>query len=171
MCITFDIVLFILLSALIFHSSTGYANEIEGCSTKDHYSWRQRSNYSVGETLDRLTSYLNKEPGVRVFYRVNQKDIANEYDGNVEDVESMAFEKQQLATKILSANIEAAIALPIRATSWKDIDGKVWIQVSDICDINNRFHLRGAGGAVDAVSRLLSNWLAKSVDKDVIIAK
>ncbi|MCS2151073.1 hypothetical protein MUU49_00425 [Scandinavium goeteborgense] len=162
-----------LLLAGAICSSPIYANDMNICQNKhldNEGLWHLRSHYSVKETLDRLTYYLEKEPGVQIFYRVNQQEIANNYGGSVSDVESMAFEKQQLATRLLSANIESASALPIQATSWKDQNGQVWIQVSDICEINKKYHLRGAEGAVNAVSHLLSGWLAKTVDKNVVIA-
>ncbi|QKN79849.1 hypothetical protein [Scandinavium goeteborgense] len=131
--------------------------------------WRKASPYSVGETLDRLSWFLNSEPGVKIFIRINQQKIVMDNGGEINEVESMFFEKQQLASMLLSKNIEAAVRLPIQATAWKDANGQVWLQVSDICKINHEYHLEGANGAVKAVEGLLSGWIGKVVDVNLKI--
>lgn len=127
--------------------------------------WKWESPYSVKETMDRLLAIIDKHPEVLQYGRVDQQAVACLSGKEIKDVEVVFFQNSQLVGEILSANIEAAAALPIKTTVWEDANGQVWIQATHIDEMNARFKLNGANGAVESIRKLLPAWIGEAMNK------
>ncbi len=86
----------------------------------------KQSPYSVSETLDRLTTIMQKK-GLTIFARVNHGAGAKSAGLDLKPTELLIFGNPKLGTPLMQAKREIGVDLPLKALAWRDDAGKVWL--------------------------------------------
>ena len=99
-----------------------------------------RSHHSVPETLDRLEA-LAKSHGLTVFARIDFSADAARAGLLMPPMQQLVFGNPNAGTPLLVASPRAGLDLPLRALSWQDADGAVWLSFNDPAYIGARHGL------------------------------
>lgn len=86
----------------------------------------KQSPHSVARTLDRLTAVMQKK-GLTIFARVNHAAGAKRAGIDMKPTELLIFGNPKLGTPLMLAKREIGVDLPLKALSWQDDGGKVWL--------------------------------------------
>ena len=84
------------------------------------------SKYTVGETIDRLETVL-KSKGMTVIDRINQTAAAKAVGLEMRPMELLIFGDPRAGTLLMKECPLLAIDLPLKALSWEDENGGVWL--------------------------------------------
>jgi uncharacterized protein (DUF302 family) len=84
------------------------------------------SKYSVSETIDRLEAAAKAEK-FQIFSRVDFQPLAAANGGNVRPNQLLIFGRGGVLPPLLPTTPVVAIDLPLKALSWEDANGKVWL--------------------------------------------
>jgi uncharacterized protein (DUF302 family) len=84
------------------------------------------SRYSVPETLARLQSIL-KEKGVKVFALIDHSGEAEKAGLAMRPTQLLIFGSPKGGTPLMVAAPRLAIDLPLKALTWQDEQGQVWL--------------------------------------------
>lgn len=84
------------------------------------------SKYSVPETIDRIERAVTAK-GMRIFSRIDHGGEARKVGLEMKPAELLIFGNPKGGTALMVASPTAAIDLPMKALSWEDKDGKVWL--------------------------------------------
>lgn len=87
---------------------------------------QKKSPYTVSETINRLENILKKK-GITVMARVNHAANAGKVGMTLRPTELLIFGNPKQGTLLMAEKQEVAIDLPMKALSWKDANGQVWI--------------------------------------------
>lgn len=98
------------------------------------------SPYSVPETLDRLEAILRSK-NITVFARVDHSGEAAKVGLAMPPTQLLIFGNPKGGTPIMLAAPLAAIDLPLKALTWQDADGKVWISINETRYLQSRYDL------------------------------
>lgn len=98
------------------------------------------SNYSVPETLDRLTAVLEGK-GIQVFARIDHSAEAQKVGMRMPPTQLLIFGNPKSGTPVMLAAPTAAIDLPLKALAWEDAEGKVRLSYNDPEYLKRRFSL------------------------------
>ena len=85
-----------------------------------------RSPYSVPETMKRLEAVLQAR-NLTVFARVDHSGEAEKVGLEMHPTQLIIFGSPKAGTPLMVASPTVAIDLPLKALSWEDADGKVWL--------------------------------------------
>ncbi len=86
----------------------------------------KQSPHSVGGTLDRLESVL-AEKDIGVMARIDHAANAESVDMELRPTQLLIFGNPKVGTKLMQAEQTMGIELPMKALSWEDAEGRVWI--------------------------------------------
>lgn len=89
-----------------------------------------KSNYSVGETLDRAAA-LMEEKGITLFNRVPHSQGAAGVGIVLLPEELLLFGNPKLGSPLIQSQPTAGIDLPLKMLVWQDDAGQVWIAYND----------------------------------------
>ena len=89
------------------------------------------SNYSVGETIDRLEAAL-KDKGLKIFARIDHQAGAAAADLDLPPTQVLIFSNPKLGTPLMTSAPTTAIDLPQKALAYQGPDGKVYLAYNDI---------------------------------------
>jgi uncharacterized protein (DUF302 family) len=110
------------------------------------------SRFSVGETIDRLTSVVTSH-GMRVFARVDHSANAVEVGMELRPTDLLVFGSPRGGTPLMQDRQTTGIDLPLKALAWEDTDGRVWLTCNDAAWVARRHGLgAGSGEAVRAIA-------------------
>lgn len=84
------------------------------------------SSYSVTDTLNRLETIV-KEKGITVFARIDHQAEAAKAGLTMKASQLLIFGNPKIGTPLMKAAPTTGIDLPLKALSWEDADGKVWL--------------------------------------------
>src|ERR1700719_5187763 len=84
------------------------------------------SKYPVDETVKRLEAVL-AEKGVKVFALIDHSGEAEKSGLKMRPTQLLIFGNPKGGTPLMVAAPRLAIDLPLKALSWQDEDGKVWL--------------------------------------------
>jgi uncharacterized protein (DUF302 family) len=84
------------------------------------------SRYSVPETLARLQAIL-KEKGITVFALIDHSGEAEKAGLTMRPTQLLIFGSPKGGTPLMVAAPRLAIDLPLKALSWQDEQGNVWL--------------------------------------------
>ena len=87
---------------------------------------KKKSSYTVSETLDRFEKVI-KSKGISVFARVNHSAGAKKVNMSLRPTELIIFGNPKLGTPLMISNQLIGIDLPLKALSWEDEKGQVWL--------------------------------------------
>jgi len=111
------------------------------------------SPYAVSETLKRLESVL-QEHGLAVFARVDHSGEAVKVGWKMRPTQLVIFGSPKAGTPLMAVAPTLAIDLPLKALTWEDADGKVWLSYNSPEYLKQRHgipegllqNIAGAGG-------------------------
>ena len=86
----------------------------------------QRSQHTVGETVERLRKILEAR-GVMLFALVDHSGEAKEAGLQMRPTKLLIFGNPKAGTPLMVASPSAAIDLPLKLLVWEDSDGKTWV--------------------------------------------
>jgi uncharacterized protein (DUF302 family) len=86
----------------------------------------QRTNHSVGETVERLARVLQAHD-MTIFARIDQKAAAEAAGFAMRPMVLLVFGNPKAGTPLMLAHPSLAIDLPLKALVWEDDTGRVWV--------------------------------------------
>lgn len=98
------------------------------------------SKHSVDETMSRLEQLL-EERGVTVFAQVDHRGEAAKVGLQMRPTRLLIFGSPKGGTPLMQAAPTVAIDLPLKALSWEDAEGKVWLTFNDPAYLQQRHSL------------------------------
>jgi uncharacterized protein (DUF302 family) len=101
------------------------------------------SRFSVGETLDHLTTALTAA-GLLVFARIDHARGAHEVGLELRPTELLIFGHPKGGTPLMQDKQTAGIDLPVKALAWEDEQGRVWLTYNAAAWIATRHALGSA---------------------------
>lgn len=87
---------------------------------------KKRSDFDVGETLDRLVELLSTK-GIKPVARVDHSAAAETVDLKLRPTQVLIFGNPALGTPLMQSNQEAGLDLPMRVLAWEDESGATWL--------------------------------------------
>jgi len=84
------------------------------------------SSYSVAETIDRLET-LVKSKGMKVFARINQAAETFAVGLEMRPTQLSIFGDPRSGTVLMNEYPPLAIDLPLKALTWEEENGQVWL--------------------------------------------
>ncbi len=127
----------------------------------------KKSSFGVIETLDRLETVLEKK-GITIFARVSHTAGAEGVGIALRPTELLIFGNPKLGSHFFTSRQTAGIDLPMKALTWEDADGQVWLTYNDPQYIADRHGIVDRGEIVQKMSGALdkmTNAAVGSADK------
>lgn len=115
------------------------------------------SNYSVGETAERLTTQL-MENDINIFERVNHHKGAASVGMEIPETVVIIFGNPALGTPIMQCAPTAAIDLPQKMLVWENQDGKVHIGYNSSDHLKKRHNIEGCGQELQKIDVALEKF-------------
>jgi uncharacterized protein (DUF302 family) len=111
------------------------------------------SNRSVAETIDRLEAVV-KSKGMIVFSRISHAAAAKSVGLEMRPTELLIFGDPRVGTALMKSYPLLAIDLPLKALSWEDKNGQVWLAYNSPAYVQKRYGLeetpfQGIGSLID----------------------
>jgi uncharacterized protein (DUF302 family) len=111
--------------------------------------------YSAKETMDRLESEA-KTKGMKIFARIDQAAGAEQAGLMLRPTELLMFGAAKAGTPLMQPNQTIGIDLPLKALTWEDASGQVWLSYNDPAWLAIRHGLGDAArSTVEAMSAML----------------
>ena len=116
------------------------------------------------ETLDRLDTLINSK-GLTVFSRIDHHKGAEKVGMTLRPTSLIIFGNPKIGTKMMLANQETGIDLPLKFLVWEDEAGKVFIGYYPIASLLDYYHIEGLDGIQEKVSKAMSGLANKAAGK------
>ena len=121
------------------------------------------SKYSVSETIDRLEAAAKAEK-FQVFARVDFQPLAAANGGNVRPNQLLIFGRGGVLPPLLPTTPVVAIDLPIKALSWEDANGKVWLTYNTGEYLKDRHAIVGKDDVLKRLTQATESLAKKAVE-------
>src|SRR6266704_265763 len=109
------------------------------------------SKFSVHETMDRLTAAVT-EAGLLVFARIDHASNAAQVGLELRPTELLIFGHPKGGTPLMQDKQTAGIDLPVKALTWEDEEGTVWLTYNEAAWIATRHELGASSkNAIEAI--------------------
>jgi len=122
------------------------------------------SNYSVPETLDRLTKILTSK-GITIFARVDHAAGAKKVGKELAPTQLLIFGNPKLGTPLMLSNRNIGLDLPLKALAWQDSDGKVRVSYNDPAYLKSRHGISDRDPVFMKMTGVLKKLIGKAVSK------
>jgi len=109
----------------------------EGGHLANHGMITIKSAHSVKDTLDRLEAVLKKK-GITIFARIQHDAGGKKVGIELRPSELLLFGNPTLGSPMFTSNQTAGIDLPMKALTWEDEKGQVWLTYNDPAFIAKR---------------------------------
>ena len=121
---------------------------------------RVKSGKPVKETLDTLQKIVTDD-GFFIVGRVPHSEAAKGAGLTLRPTELLIFGKPQGGPPLMVCNPAAGIDLPLRAVSWQDEAGQVWLAMLDLQVLKQRYTLPAACDApIKAMDTVVRKFLS-----------
>ena len=115
----------------------------------------KKSVSSVAETLDKLETLVESK-GMKIFARINHAAEASAVGLEMRPTEVLIFGDPKTGTPLMNSCPLLAIDLPLKALSWEDENGQVWLAYNSPVYLQKRHGLaetpfQAIGGLIDEV--------------------
>jgi uncharacterized protein (DUF302 family) len=111
----------------------------------DHGLITVASRYSVGETIDHVTTALTAA-GLLVFARIDHAKNAHDVGLDLRPTELLIFGHPKGGTPLMQDKQTAGIDLPVKMLAWEDEQGRVWLTYNEAVWLATR-HALGAASS------------------------
>ena len=118
-----------------------------------------KSNYSVKETLDRLSETLTKK-GIKVMARVNHAAGAKSAGLALKPTELLIFGNPKLGTPLMQTNRMIALDLPMKVLAWEDEKGEVHVAYTMPAALAKRHRVEGKDEIIGKMTKALAGLTA-----------
>jgi len=122
------------------------------------------SNYSVQETLDRLTKIMTSK-GITIFARVDHAAGAKKVGKDMAPTQLLIFGNPKLGTPLMLPDRKIGLDLPLKALAWQDDKGKVWVSYNDPAYLKNRYGISDRDPVFMKITGALKKLIGKAVSK------
>ncbi len=122
------------------------------------------SNYSVPETLDRLTKILTSK-GITIFARVDHAAGAKKVGKELAPTQLLIFGNPKLGTPLMLSERKIGLDLPLKALAWQDDNGKVWVSYNDPSYLKTRYGISDRDPVFMKITGALKKLIGKAVSK------
>ena len=124
------------------------------------------SDYSVSETLDRLTNIL-KSKGITIFARVDHAAGAKTAGMELRPTQVLIFGNPKLGTPLMLADQRIGLALPLKVLSYEDKNNKVWLSYRKADDLKQAYNIAARDKVFGKIKGALGKLTTKAVTKMV----
>src|SRR2546425_161254 len=97
----------------------------------------ERSQHSVGETVERLTALLHAK-GVTLFALVDHSGEAAKIGITMPPTKLLIFGNPKAGTPLMLAAPSVAIDLPLKILVWEDAQGRTWLSYNSPAYLQER---------------------------------
>lgn len=146
---------FFIITCLSSVSTQSISQQYE--STHSNGLIKLKSNHTVSETIDKLTSILLKK-GMTIFKRVNHTAAAKKINIPLRPTELLIFGNPKVGTPLMLCSQTAAIDLPQKALAYKDESGQVWLTYNNPAYVANRHNIHDCKNALKKISGALADF-------------
>jgi uncharacterized protein (DUF302 family) len=98
------------------------------------------SHYSVAETADRYVAAA-KKAGLKVFNRIDHAAGAAKVGQQLRPTQLIIFGSPKVGTALMTSDQRIGIDLPLKALTWQDGEGKVWLSYNSPDALLGRFKI------------------------------
>jgi uncharacterized protein (DUF302 family) len=124
------------------------------------------SSHSVPVTIDRLAAGARSK-GLMVFARIDHAENAAAIGATLRPTELLIFGHPKGGTPLMQDRQVAGLDLPVRALSWEDESGRVWLSYYSGSAIAARHELGSISrAAVDAINAGMAMLCALAAGED-----
>jgi uncharacterized protein (DUF302 family) len=123
----------------------------------------KKSNYSVGETIDRLAAILG-EKGLTVFARIDHEAGASKASLELRPTTVLIFGNPKLGTPLMQAAPTVAIDLPQKALAYEDAAGDVYLLYNDPAYLAARHGIAGRDAVLKKIAGALDTFTNAAVE-------
>lgn len=103
----------------------------------------KKSPYSVAKTLDRLENIVKKK-GITVFARVDHGAGAKKVGKELHASELLIFGNPKMGSPLMQEAPMMGLELPMKALTWKDASGQVWLSYLKPVILQQRHQLKNS---------------------------
>jgi len=125
---------------------------------------KKKSVHSVKVTLDRLENILKKK-GIGIAVRWNHAAKAKGAGISMRDTEILIFGNPKMGSPLKLSNQEIGIDLPMKALSYKDAKGQVWLVYNDPVYLKKRHGISDKDPVFAKMTGALNKLTSKAVGK------
>jgi uncharacterized protein (DUF302 family) len=122
-----------------------------------------KSSYTVKQTINRLEKVV-KQHGLHVFARIDHAAGAAKIGMKLRPTELLIFGNPQGGTPFMECAQTVGIDLPLKALSWEDAQGQVWLGYNDPAYLAQR-HGVATCPAAAKLSKALAGLVQASMAK------
>ncbi|WP_058535838.1 serine hydrolase [Legionella saoudiensis] len=101
-----------------------------------------QSPYSVPQTIERLSSIINKQGG-KIFAHIDHSGEANKVSQHLLPTEVLIIGNPAKGTALMQENPAIALDLPLRVMVTEDSNGEVWLSFTDPIKLKENYRLNG----------------------------
>jgi uncharacterized protein (DUF302 family) len=123
----------------------------------------KKSNYSVGETIDRLAAILGGK-GLTVFARIDHEAGASKASLELRPTTVLIFGNPKLGTPLMQAAPTVAIDLPQKALAYEDAAGDVYLLYNDPAYLAARHGIAGRDAVLKKIAGALDKFTNAAVE-------
>ena len=124
---------------------------------------QKKSNYGVGETLDRLESILKKK-GITVFARVDHGAGAKKAGLQMSDTQLLIFGNPKMGTPLMKEQRLMGLDLPMKVLAWEGDNGQTWVAYTNPEQLKRRHGLKNQM-LIDKMSNALHGMTEAATSK------
>jgi uncharacterized protein (DUF302 family) len=100
----------------------------------------KRSGLPVKQTMDKLEKMLVLK-GITIYVRIDQQVEVAKAGITLNALEFLLFGDPAKGGRVMAANPEAALDLPLKVLAWEDAQQQTWLTYNDPAYIRQRFGL------------------------------
>ena len=119
------------------------------------------SNYSVGETLDRLEGIL-KDKGLKIIARIDHQAGAAGAGLDLPPTQVLIFGNPKLGTPLMQTNRMIGLDLPMKVLAWQDSAGKVRLAYTTPAALQARHSVTGRDKVFATMTKALGALTGKA---------
>lgn len=149
------------LTTLARDIADAYKRGLGAGQTNDKFV-AQESKWSVDETVARLEKQL-KAQDVPLFAAFNHDDNARKAEMSLRPTRVLVFGNPKVGTRLMQANQQSALDLPLRVTVWQDDRGRVWVGYRRLDALAEENGIKDPD-TVATMARALDGLVAKAVN-------
>jgi uncharacterized protein (DUF302 family) len=123
---------------------------------------RNKSIYSVSETIERITKDIEKK-NIKLFNVIDQAKLAKDAGVELRPSSLIIFGNPPLGTLFLTAKAEAGLDWPVRLLVFEDENKQVWTGYTDFYWIAERHNIKNRQPQFDKATEVIKSIVSSSM--------